>query len=318
MVRNFSKKIISSFVLFTSLFFAFLPQLSKAEENEVQSASDLITVFPAKFELWAAPDKTLDEYLKITNEADYETIAALSVDSFSIASEDGTVVLGQNFSLPNNLPQWIDFEKKGIVFKPKETKYINYKINIPKNAFAGGNYGAIVVSMDKLNRPANENSAVSKVVSLIMLSIAGDIRDEAFIQDYRLEKKNQQDGSGYNFIFKTKNNGNNHIKPKGMIVVSNIFGQKIAEIPLEGENVLPNVSRVITTSWKPEKVLFGRYNATLIANYGQKEDKKITDSIAFFVFPWWAVNIFWLAVVFTFLYTFKTKIKSVLNLKTRN
>ncbi len=280
------KKIAQLFIiLFSFLFVAITPVLNKVKSQDVESASDYLTVTPPKVELWTEQGKEIHQTLKITNESDQPALIALSLESFSVAESDGTVVLGQNFSLPNDIISWIEFEKRDAHLAPKETKYISYNIKTPANAYPGGNYAAIIVSMDKVDRKPEDKAGTAKVVSLVLLSVAGDIRDTVAVEKYEHITSKAKGNTNHNFVLKLKNNGNNHIRPKGMIVITNFFGKKVAEVPLESENVLPNVSRTLETTWSPKGFHFGRYNANLVATYGYKGDKQIAESIGFFIWP---------------------------------
>jgi hypothetical protein len=48
-----------------------------------------------------------------------------------------------------------------------------------------------------------------------------------------------------------------------------MFGKKIDELPLNGQNVLPGVVRKMDTEWTKTNAL-GYYTATLVATYGQQ------------------------------------------------
>jgi hypothetical protein len=272
-------KLLFSFLL---VFNVVVLSGGTAKAEEIQSTNEKITVVPAKFELWGKPGQTIEQSLKITNEDTEDAIIALSVQGFGLSAETGEVVIGQTENgYPDQLSKWITFSEKSSQFAPKETKLISFKIAIPKIAPAGGRYGTIVVGMDRVSRNVKESGASAKVVSLLMLSVAGDITQETAIKSFKAIKNSS---GGYDFILRAENNGNSHIKPKGTIVISNVWGQKIDEIALNSENVLPKMARKITTSWKPSKYLAGFYTATLVSSYGDSQNQQLNTSTAFLVF----------------------------------
>jgi hypothetical protein len=232
----------------------------------------------------------LKQSLKITNEDTQEAILALSIQGFSISEEDGSVILDGEQKLPSQITKWISFEKKGMNFNPKETKIINFQIEIPKDAMPGGQYAAIVVSMDRVQRDKGQSSGSARVVSLLMLTVSGDIRENATIKDFKTIKHT----NSYTFELTMKNNGNNHIKPQGHIVITNLWGTKIGEVALNGENILPGFSRKIQTEWKPEKKLFGQYTATLISNYGSKKTISLSAANSFLA---WSNYFIWILLL---------------------
>ena len=264
--------------------------------EEIQSASDKVTVVPAKFELWGKVGETISQTIKITNEDSEDAIIALSVQGLGVTGENGEVTLDENYlAKPGQLAKWIEFDQKSALYAAKETKIINFKINIPNELKPGGQYASIVVGMDRVNRKAKEPGASAKVVSLLMLDVAGDYTESANVVSFKAVKNPKK---VYDFILRAENRGNSHIKPKGSIIITNIWGTKVAEVELNSENVLPQVVRKITTSWHPQKTLAGWYTATLISNYGEKNDMPLTAATGFYVMPVWFSTIIILIAAF--------------------
>lgn len=256
----------------------------KAEELR-SSTSDKITVLPAKFELWAKKGESLTQSLKIINDDDHDYIYAMSIDPISTTGENGEVQIGSsNPNLPNLLSSWVNTDQTSGILEAKKTKIINFKISIPQDAEIGGKYASIVISMDRVLRDVGEPSAVAKVVSLLMISVAGDFDDNAQVLSFSANKR--IDGS-YSFPLRVRNQGINHIKPQGTIVISNFLGRQIAEVDLDAENILPGSNRQIVSRWNPDKSLFGVYTATLVANYGQSNRKTLSAIARFSEFPFW-------------------------------
>ncbi len=250
--------------------------------DQVQSTGDRATVVPAKFELWTNPGDKLKQTLRITNEDDAEAIIALSIQGFGIAGEDGEVVFGDNYHGNfESLVSWITFDQKSAVFAPKETKMIGFEINVPKDAEAGGKYASIVVSMDRVNRQPNASLSSAKVMSILMLSVSGDTTENASIGSFGAKKISD---NRVEFSLRISNAGNDHIKPKGILVITNLWGKKVDEVSLSGENVLPNTTRKMISTWSTDKHLFGRYTATLVSVFGDKEDHSLSGVTVFYVF----------------------------------
>jgi hypothetical protein len=63
-----------------------------------------------------------------------------------------------------------------------------------------------------------------------------------------------------------------------------MFGRKVAVVPVDPLNVLPNSTRRLPAVWK-EQGLFGRYTATLSVSYGDKQ-QIITSTTSFTVIPY--------------------------------
>jgi hypothetical protein len=270
------KKIIISF--FVSSFFVLFVLSLKTNA----SVSGGVTVVPPKFELSGNPGQEVPfQSLKITNEENSPARLTITTEDFKAVGEEGGVDLigDEDSNYTYSLAKWIEVDQKDLYFGPKETKIIRFKINIPKNAEPGGRYASVVISM--ATGTVSGGAAVTpRVVSLVMLKVAGHIEESAEPISFEAITK----GNSVDFVLRVKNDGKNHIKPKGTIVVHNILGRKVAEVPVTAENVLPGAIRKMTTQWKPNKALFGRYNASLVSTYGERGNKPLTASTSFSIF----------------------------------
>lgn len=246
-----------------------------------------VTVTPAKFELGGNPGESVTQSIKITNDDDYGALYAITVENFTKTDENGGVILGEN--LPDNqsqLSRWIGFNRRGGELAPHQTSIIDYIIDIPKDAPPGGAYAAIVISMDRIVRNPGESMASSRVVSIVMLTISGDIRENSSVNSF---KAIRNDDGTMQFDCMIANHGNSHVRPSGSITIRNIFGKEVDKIDFSGENVLPGVTRRIETSWTPKHALFGLYTAALNSTYGQKNNVPLAASKHFLAMPWWSI-----------------------------
>jgi hypothetical protein len=248
------------------------------------SVSGGVTVVPPKFELWGNPGEEVPyQSLKITNEENNSARLTITIEDFKAVGEEGSVdLIGEgDDAYTFSLARWIEVDQKILDFGPKETKVIRFKINIPKNAEPGGRYASLVINMETGTNVSGGAAVTPRVVSLVMLRVSGNVEEKAEPISFEAVPY----GNSVDFVLRVKNNGANHIKPKGTIVVHNLLGRKVAEIPLSAENVLPGAVRKMITQWSAERVLLGRYNASLVTTYGERGNKPLTASTAFVVFP---------------------------------
>ena len=79
------------------------------------------------------------------------------------------------------------------------------------------------------------------------------------------------------------NEGNVHVKTFGLVNVTDMFGNKVADVVVKGTNVFPQAERSVkATLDKP--FLFGNYSATAVMYYGST-NQSLTSTTTFFVFP---------------------------------
>jgi len=80
------------------------------------------------------------------------------------------------------------------------------------------------------------------------------------------------------------NNGNVYVKTYGLINVTDMFGNKVADIIIPGTNVFPQANRMIQASLD-KHFLIGRYTATAIMDYGTIKNQSNYATTTFIVFP---------------------------------
>jgi hypothetical protein len=266
----------------TLIFLCAMP--SAAREATVGGTG--VTIVPPSFELYGNPGDSLTERIKVRNDSDAEMRYSLLVEDFKAVGEEGGVGLidDDQSNSTYSLAKWVFPEPKSFTLAAGQEKEISFSINIPKNAEPGGKYGSILVKIGEEGKVQSGASVSSRVGSLILLRVSGNVKEEASVASFKTDKGYYEKGP-ISFMLRVKNTGNNHIRPKGTIVVSNIFGQKVAQIDLNGKNVLPGAIRKMDTEWKPKGMLANRYTATLVATYGQSSGQSLSSSVSFIVFP---------------------------------
>src|SRR5690606_8074877 len=116
--------------------------------------------------------------------------------------------------------------------------------------------------------PTPGSAAVTtRVGTLVLLRVSGNVSEQASISTFEAPAYSQQ--GPVNFSLRIQNEGNVHIRPKGTIIITDMFGRKVEEIPLDGANVLPGSVRKTDSTWEKTNIL-GTYTATLVATYGQQ------------------------------------------------
>ncbi len=256
-----------------------------------------ITVIPPSFELYANPGDSLNDKIKVRNDSGSETKYSIIVDDFKAVGEEGGVALiddGQS-STTYSLSKWVFPEPKTFTLAAGQEKEIPFSINVPKNAEPGGHYGSILVVMGG-GEVKSGASVSSRVGSLILLRVSGNVKEEANVASFKTTKNYYEKGP-ISLDLRVKDTGNNHVRPKGTIVITNMFGQKVAQIDLNGLNVLPGAIRKMETVWKPKGMLANRYTATLVAKYGQNDGKSLSATTAFIVFPKYLIAIIVIVII---------------------
>ncbi len=284
-----SRKLIYIIILFT---FFFSPFLSLADSDGMK-----MTITPPLIKNNMNPGQLWKSAIKIVNNNSQELTIYTQVLDFKGGKDNGTVEFLEKKEKKEEdkisthlLSEWIIMDKEPIVIPAFKSKEIPFIIEVPEDAEPGGHYAAILAGV---NPSDNEKggSAIqvsSLLASLVLLKVQGDIKEEGKIRDFSTEKIVFSEAN-IDFNLRFQNTGNVHIQPQGEVDVINMYGKKVAKLPInhktEFGNTLPGDTRKWTYNWKKEKNILdmGRYRADLILSYGDTEKTTINKSLYFWI-----------------------------------
>jgi hypothetical protein len=266
-----------------SLFFTLLTALPFAQT----ARADSITISPPKFELFGNPGDTISEKIKVSNgDTDPLTLQSTVVD-FTANGDEGGINLLEDPDAPItniSLARWVTVEPSRFTVPASSDEVISFTIKIPPGAEPGGKYASILIS--RAGEAVDGGASVTSTLgSLILLRVSGAVTEALSVDAFTTDDTYYQHGP-VNFELRSHNTGNVHVAPTGTIVVTNLFGKKVEELPLTVANVLPDSYRIITTSWNGVPV--GHYTATLVATYGES-NQPFSATTNFTVLPVWII-----------------------------
>jgi len=268
-----------------------------------------LTISPPRLELTGDPGDIIEETLTLTNEKNISQQFFLSFENFEAQGETGT----PSFVEPKSgLGTWMS-SQPSVSLLPGESKIIPFTIKIPENAEAGGHFASIFWGTNPSGNNGGQVSIGAKVGTLILLSVSGDIKEEAGLLSFNTtNKKFFYKTLPIEFEYRFKNDGNDRIKPVGNALIRNtlfIPTEKI-DANISAGNILPNSIRKynfkwleydrgvnyinregywnqfwdnVTYEWK--NFALGLYSANLKLEYGL-QSQKVSKTVFFFVFPY--------------------------------
>ncbi|MBU1034699.1 DUF916 domain-containing protein [Patescibacteria group bacterium] len=262
------------------------------------------TISPPFFDYSLNPGDTVSDVIKIYNESDAPlTLYPIAVNFSAGDDESG---IPQFYSSNENingmaLAEWLQFSSDPITMQPHERANLSFSLVIPKDGQPGGHYGGIFLSTE----PEEKSGSVglgSKLASLILLRVSGDIIENAYIEEFGfLNRQRIYTHLPVSFFVRFKNEGTTHLRPTGNAFIKNMFGLQSASIEVNPEfaSALPNSIRKYFFDWqkssadeKSSELMkeiknfgFGRYKATVVLTYGQ-DNKFATAERTFWVIPW--------------------------------
>lgn len=271
----------------------------------VQSAR-AITLIPPSLEFGVKPGETLSTKVKLFNESPTDTVLYTSTDNFIAGDDQGTAKFTNTPS--EDLASWIKASPDPIALRTGERADVDFQISVPANADPGGHYGAIFFGTAPEVPAGTSGVAVgNKVAALVILRVEGSIRESGALTSFATEGKSTTFSSPpVQFTLRFTNDGNVHLRPAGTIAIRNMLGGTTTTLqvnPSQGA-VLPKTERKYSATWEknmdgkaPEgffetvrhewnNFAFGPYTAEVALTYGLANDKTVSGSLRFWIFPW--------------------------------
>jgi len=261
----------------------------------VKAAEDplSISISPLTFDLSANPGDTLTNEFLVRNAGKEPTTVTIEAQDFVANGEEGQVSLTDKTSY--SLASWIQVPNNNVnTIGPGQQVKVKFMIRVPYNAEPGGHYASVFAHVSPtLNNSQTGSYVGQKIGSLVLLKVAGATKEAADIETFKATKNTYAKGP-VTFDVRIKSSGSIHVKPKGVIAVTDMFGKKVADITVEQKNILPGAIRHTQAKWdKTPK--FGKYTATLLSYYGA-DNKQLTAATTFWIIPWKTIVI-WLIVI---------------------
>lgn len=245
--------------------------------TEAQVASQSLEVSPPTQDVTVDPGKTITVTTKLRNNTPKALPITATIQDFTAEGDEGQVELSSNSKW--SVAQWASISPNKFTLQGGSEQEVTATISVPNSA-AGGRYGSFLFSVDSQKAP-NSASVSQQIASLFLLRISGDVTEAVRLDSFSAPAF--QEFGPVPFSLNFANTGNVHVKPFGLISVTDMFGRKTADIVVKGANIFPEANRVITAELQ-KKFLFGQYHATAIMYYGQA-NQSVVGTTSFIVFP---------------------------------
>ena len=253
-----------------------------------------LEISPPLIEQSVDPGQTLVLSIRLRNVTSGALVARGRVDDFVAAGEDGQpqLITDENAEpSPYSFKAWAAPISE-LTLGGGEAQTFNITVNVPADASPGGHYGVVRFTATP---PELEDTGVSlsaSIGTLVLLDVSGPRTEQLTLADFFTSQKGQRKNlfeyPPITFTERFQNSGNIHLKPTGSLRITNIFGQEVANLPINnverGGNVLPASIRKFEQSLE-DKTMIGRYTATVNVTYGE-EAKSLSQDITFWVLPY--------------------------------
>lgn len=264
--------------------------LSTVSSALAADTSRSFTIIPPIFELKANPGDILTEVVSVFNSGSENITIASSIENLKPMGEQGQVqVIGNSGEGLPSLKDWIQVKDGNFNLAKGATKNVSYTISVPGNAEPGGHFATILFGTTGSKTDNTGAQLSQKIGTLVLLTVAGKTNESAIVTKFSSAKKLYWSNETINFDLKIADQGNVYIRPRGFMVITDIFGRKVDQIEIDGKNILPGATRQIPLEYKAKR-FFGPYTATLTLIYGNS-NQNLNTTTGFWVIPWVSTSI---------------------------
>lgn len=268
--------------------------------STLTGTGNALKVSPVRTDLTINPGetKTIDVYVQNITNAEIKLHTIVN-DFVAGKDESGTpnIILDEKKSAPlRSFKKYVtpigDFS-----VKPNEQHNVKVVIAIPKDADAGGYYGA--VRFEPASSDTNQNLSLSASVgSLVLVTVPGDLKEQANIASLdtrKVDPKTNKELPGSFFTngknlfgaVRIENTGNIQVQPFGKVLLKK-SGKTLASYEINNTsprgNVLPDSIRKFEFDISKNVGAFGKYTLEANLGYGSKGEL-LTATKTFYVVP---------------------------------
>lgn len=288
------KRVFSFGALVIAIFSLVIGVASPALAAE--QGGNALRVSPVRTELDIEPGSSKKTEVYVENLTAEPAVLHAIVNDF-VASKDETgtpsIILDENKSAPvRSLKQYVS-KIDDFTLQPNERKAVSVVISVPKDADAGGYFGAVRFA------PASENknkmlTLSASVGSLFLVKVPGELKEEASIASLEIRKKDtvmvspiQTSKKDLTGVIRIQNSGNVQLQPYGKILLKKA-GKVVATYEINNQqprgNVLPDSIRRFEFNLDKDLGSFGKYTLEANLGYGSK-GQLLTASKTFYMIP---------------------------------
>ncbi len=258
-----------------------------------------MTVTPPRVEVKLDPGGTSEGVIKIINDSTEPLTFDVIMQDFIVDNTQGVPNILPPDSIDNKYAAstWIGLESQQITVPPRTRQNLSYYIQVPADAKPGGHYAAVVYS-PQVEEDADQGSGAtitSQIGTLFYVTVNGPVTEKADVTLFDADRFNEY--GPVDVTTQVRNIGDNHIRPRGYIAISNMFGKQSYTSPLLERNIFPGGQGINYENKFGTKFMFGRYKAELMGSYGFNNNLPLTASFYFWVIPWKIILVIILTIV---------------------
>lgn len=261
--------------------------------------SETITTKPSIIEEVVDAGETKTYTITVTNQSGREETFYPVIENMLGVSDQGAPRFTQE-DQGFGLSEWVSIHQDSITLDSEESGEFSFTVSIPEEAGPQGYYGAFFVTRRAPDQRQTGSAVDFKVGTILSLRVQGDAHEEAFIREFVAGKNIHQNNEEVEFTIVVENLGNVLARPRGTINIINMFGDQVAQVPVNHPRpggVFPGDTRTFTAEWEPDGVNIGRHQAELDLVYGETGVRTISSDTSFWILPLTAMAVGGVALI---------------------
>lgn len=297
------KRFITATIIILTFVFVAPVSLVLAQSGGTVNSGQGLQLGPPVLSLTGDPGEIVKARVSLRDVTSQKLVVTNEINDFVPDGESGSprILINTDETTPYSLIEWIK-PIPPINLVPKQVQTFDLEVTIPANAAPGGYYGVIRFTGVPPDLDETGVSLSASVGALVLLKVNGDAKEEMQLSSFLTanDVADNADNDLPNWLFESlpvkfieryKNTGNVHESPLGKITISDMFGNVLTEIKVNGDerNVLPGSTRKFQQVLKSEdvkgKFIFGLYTAKLESFYSSGV-VPLQGTLTFWVLPW--------------------------------
>lgn len=285
------KKLINQLWCFSILFFLGVVIIFLSRRIALAQIPLSLTVFPAVQDKEVVPGRKTRLQVQFRNGSDEPISGTIKTANYVIQNNEGAPLLVENTDIKPKYAaaSWVKPAYDKVTIPPQDFITVDLAIDPPVIIDNCGNYAIVyfesqpqLLAGTGVTRES-ASSITAKVGALLNFSVAKQTcREKADILN--IDRPAFQEYGPIKIKYNILNQGNIHLSPKGMVVLSNIFGNPVDQQKIKEQRIFPETMRLYENT-VGQKWMLGRYRLDLAASYGEKG--QVLKAFTYvWVFPW--------------------------------
>jgi hypothetical protein len=262
--------------LLLAVVFSFIPQ---------SRAADGISVAPFMTEVQLEPGVVQTKIITVTNNTAEPVTLSVTASDFAPSENGQPQFPNAAIVTPNtySLMSWVTVRGSStFTLSPGSQRDVVVELAPPVLVEPGTRYGALLFT--STTPPVAGQSRVVQSIASLLVARYGQGLSQGYIADLSTTSFFTE-VAPVTFRTRFTNSGTVHVRPKGELRITNMFGREVARemVNRDAAIVLPSSDRVFTTTWIPNRA-FGHYTAELRLYYGDNR-LEATRTVSFWILP---------------------------------